>query len=464
MSGLPVDEFLAGIPAFRDQNLQRKPASALTAAGTVGLDCRYLNFSPQCHGWNALTEHGGSGSFVIFFSGLWKLTTAAAIPYHTGQYARSPQGFGFVTIGANVDEFHKAASETADRINRLLGEKDAEFKAEREGLLGEIADSLRSTAFGLWGSTLVMVIAVIAIAIWMADLITGRITRMIAGIHAFQRGERGERLTAESSDEMGELAHSFNRMADSVEESFTRLEEARSKAEEASQLKSAFLATISHELRTPLNGIIGFADLLHSELQDPEQAEYARIIQSSGEKLLGQVNDILDLTRIQSGEVAPNSEIIELASLIADAVERQRQPLAEKKLAVELKGLDTPLPVLRSDPLRIRQILDRLLDNAVKFTPSGSVSILLEGDSREIRIAIRDTGPGIPLESQEAVFEKFKQLEHFLTRHHGGIGLGLALSQQLAALLGGRISLQSEAGQGACFTLHLPLTPEAHDA
>lgn len=463
-SGLPVDEFLAGIPAFRDQNLQRKPASALTAAGTVGLDCRYLNFSPQCHGWNALTEHGGSGSFVIFFSGLWKLTTAAAIPYHTGQYARSPQGFGFVTIGANVDEFHKAASETADRINRLLGEKDAEFKAEREGLLGEIADSLRSTAFGLWGSTLVMVIAVIAIAIWMADLITGRITRMIAGIHAFQRGERGERLTAESSDEMGELAHSFNRMADSVEESFTRLEEARSKAEEASQLKSAFLATISHELRTPLNGIIGFADLLHSELQDPEQAEYARIIQSSGEKLLGQVNDILDLTRIQSGEVAPNSEIIELASLIADAVERQRQPLAEKKLAVELKGLDTPLPVLRSDPLRIRQILDRLLDNAVKFTPSGSVSILLEGDSREIRIAIRDTGPGIPLESQEAVFEKFKQLEHFLTRHHGGIGLGLALSQQLAALLGGRISLQSEAGQGACFTLHLPLTPEAHDA
>ncbi|MCK6411222.1 MAG: HAMP domain-containing histidine kinase [Azonexus sp.] len=463
-SGLPVDEFLAGIPAFRDQNLQRKPASALTAAGTVGLDCRYLNFSPQCHGWNALTEHGGSGSFVIFFSGLWKLTTAAAIPYHTGQYARSPQGFGFVTIGANVDEFHKAASETADRINRLLGEKDAEFKAEREGLLGEIADSLRSTAFGLWGSTLVMVIAVIAIAIWMADLITGRITRMIAGIHAFQRGERGERLTAESSDEMGELAHSFNRMADSVEESFTRLEEARSKAEEASQLKSAFLATISHELRTPLNGIIGFADLLHSELQDPEQAEYARIIQSSGEKLLGQVNDILDLTRIQSGEVAPNSEIIELASLIADAVERQRQPLAEKKLAVELKGLDTPLPVLRSDPLRIRQILDRLLDNAVKFTPSGSISILLEGDSREIRIAIRDTGPGIPLESQEAVFEKFKQLEHFLTRHHGGIGLGLALSQQLAALLGGHISLQSEAGQGACFTLHLPLTPEAHDA
>ena len=463
-SGLPVDEFLAGIPAFRDQNLQRKPASALTAAGTVGLDCRYLNFSPQCHGWNALTEHGGSGSFVIFFSGLWKLTTAAAIPYHTGQYARSPQGFGFVTIGANVDEFHKAASETADRINRLLGEKDAEFKAEREGLLGEIADSLRSTAFGLWGSTLVMVIAVIAIAIWMADLITGRITRMIAGIHAFQRGERGERLTAESSDEMGELAHSFNRMADSVEESFTRLEEARSKAEEASQLKSAFLATISHELRTPLNGIIGFADLLHSELQDPEQAEYARIIQSSGEKLLGQVNDILDLTRIQSGEVAPNSEIIELASLIADAVERQRQPLAEKKLAVELKGLDTPLPVLRSDPLRIRQILDRLLDNAVKFTPSGSISILLEGDSREIRIAIRDTGPGIPLESQEAVFEKFKQLEHFLTRHHGGIGLGLALSQQLAALLGGHISLQSEAGQGACFTLHLPLTPEPHDA
>ena len=105
-SGKPSDEFLAGVQPFRDQNLKRKPAREQVRAGTLGLDCRYLNFSPQCDGWNAVTEHGGSGSFVIFFSGLWKLTTAAAIPYYTGQYGKTPQGFGFVTIGANVDDFY----------------------------------------------------------------------------------------------------------------------------------------------------------------------------------------------------------------------------------------------------------------------------------------------------------------------------------------------------------------------
>ena len=137
-SGQPSYEFIAGIPAFRDQNLKRKPARPLVQAGTVGLDCRYLNFSPQCDGWNAVTEHGGSGSFVIYFSGLWKLTTAAAIPYYTGQYGKTPQGFGFVTIGANVDEFHKAATETASQINTLLAQKDASFKTQRGEMLDQI--------------------------------------------------------------------------------------------------------------------------------------------------------------------------------------------------------------------------------------------------------------------------------------------------------------------------------------
>ncbi len=165
-SGLPSHQFLAGVPAFRAQSLQRKPAAAQAKAGQVGLDCRYLNFSPQCDGWNALTEHGGSGSFVIFFSGLWKLTTAAAIPYYTGQYGQSPQGFGFVTIGANVEDFHKAATDTAVRINALLDEKDASFKAQRSDLLEQIGRSLATTSWGLWGSTLLMIIVVTTISVY----------------------------------------------------------------------------------------------------------------------------------------------------------------------------------------------------------------------------------------------------------------------------------------------------------
>ena len=458
-SGKPADEFLADIPPFRDQNLKRKPAKELTQAGTVGLDCRYLNFAPQCDGWNAVTEHGGSGSFVIFFSGLWKLTTAAAIPYHTGQYAKSPQGFGFVTIGANVDDFHKAATETAGKINLLMAEKDASFKARQSEMLDDIARSLTSTAFGLWGSTLLMIILVIAIAIWMANLLTARITGMIDGIHAFQGGDLKHRLEANSADEMGELARSFNNMADSVEESFLRLEEAKEKAEEASRLKSAFLATVSHELRTPLNGIIGFAELLKSELDDPEHQEYAGIIHQSGEHLLTLVGDILDLAKIESGEMTFNWTEVPVAKFARECAAAYSRTATSKGLKLEVQLADDLPEQLISDATRLRQLLNNLLSNAIKFTPQGSVTLSVSAQANEISFAVADTGPGIPADSQAIVFEKFKQLETFLTREHGGTGLGLAIVKQLIEHMGGRVTLDSEVGAGSTFTLHIPLEP-----
>lgn len=456
-SGKPSHEFLTGVPSFRNQNLKLKPAKELIKAGTVGLDCRYLNFSPQCDGWNALTEHGGSGSFVIFFSGLWKLTTAAAIPYYTGQYGKSPQGFGFVTIGANVDDFHKAATDTAGRINRLVEEKDASLTIQRGELLDHIAESLTSTGIGLWTSTLLMVAVVIGIAIWMAGLLTRRITAMISGIHAFQEGDLKRRLDAGSSDEMGELSRSFNRMADSVEESFNRLEEAREKAEEASRQKSAFLATMSHELRTPLNGILGFAELLKGELENPEQQGYVEIIEQSGGHLLNLVNEILDLAKIESGEMRFNKVAISLADVISESAAGHQVSAEAKGLQFELQLTDDLPAEITTDPTRLRQILNNLLSNAVKFTDSGRISFSISRVGHAVAFAVRDTGPGIPLESRETIFEKFKQLENFLTREHGGTGLGLALVRQLAEHMGGKVTLESEVGVGSTFTVYLPL-------
>jgi signal transduction histidine kinase len=456
-SGKPSHEFLADIPAFRNQSLKLKPAKELIKAGTVGLDCRYLNFSPQCDGWNALTEHGGSGSFVIFFSGLWKLTTAAAIPYYTGQYGKSPQGFGFVTIGANVDEFHKAATETAGRINTLLEEKDANLSAQRSELLDHIAGSLTTTAIGLWGSTLLMVIVVIGIAVWMAGLLTRRITAMISGIHAFQQGDLKHRLEAGSSDEMGELSRSFNRMADSVEESFKRLEEAKEKAEEASRQKSAFLATMSHELRTPLNGILGFADLLKDDLEDPGHRSHAEIIAQSGNHLLQLVNEILDLAKIESGEMKINITAIPLAALLAECMASHRAIAEDKGLQLQLQLADDLPEIFNTDPTRLRQILNNLLGNAVKFTAAGKVCLEVSRAGHDIAFAIHDTGPGISPEHHATVFEKFKQLDNFLTREHGGTGLGLALVRQLVEQMGGRVRLDSEIGAGSTFTVYLPL-------
>ena len=461
-SGKPSHEFLAGVPPFRDQNLKRKPAKELVKAGTIGLDCRYLNFSPQCDGWNALTEHGGSGSFVIFFSGLWKLTTAAAIPYYTGRYGNSPQGFGFVTIGANVDDFHKAATDTAKQIAGLIETKDQQYKQERQSMLNDIDRSLANTAWGLWVSTAAMVALVIAIAIWMANFLTRRITAMIAGIRAFQDGDLDRRLDARSNDEMGELARSFNKMADGVGESFRRSEEAREKAEEANRMKSEFLANMSHELRTPLNGILGFSELLQSELADETQLEYTRIIHDSGQHLLEIVNEILDLSKIEAGKMDFTWIEIDPLDVANDCVALYRAPAEAKQLAIRLEPSGAPLGLLRTDVTRLRQVLNNLLSNAVKFTDTGEVVLSLDRRDDRVSFSVRDTGPGIPPEAQTAVFEKFKQLETCITKTHGGTGLGLALAKQLVEHMGGSIALQSTVGAGSTFRVEFP-AGDRHD-
>ena len=203
-------------PVLKDQSLTKKPAPALTDAGLLGLDCRYLNFAPQCDGWNNLTKDGGSGSFVILWSGLWKLTTAAAIPYHTGRYS-GPRGFGFVTIGANVSEFHKAATETGNKISNMADVFQQTLKKQNEKTQELLHRTQAKTSRKITVSTLLMVIAVILIAIWIASTLTKKITGMISDIRKFQEGNMDQRIKVESGDELGQLAQAFNEMSDGLQ-------------------------------------------------------------------------------------------------------------------------------------------------------------------------------------------------------------------------------------------------------
>jgi signal transduction histidine kinase len=256
---------------------------------------------------------------------------------------------------------------------------------------------------------------------------------------------------------MGELARSFNGMADSVEESFRRLEEAKEKAEDASRQKSAFLATVSHELRTPLNGILGFADLLKTELNEPDQQEYAKVIHQSGEHLLKLVSEILDLAKIESGEMVFNWTLTALPELIQDCGLAHRAAAEARGLTLNIELTDDLPESFRTDPTRLRQILNNLLSNAIKFTDHGGVTLAASRTANELKLAVCDTGPGIAPESQQVIFEKFKQLENFLTRKHDGTGLGLAIVKQLTENMGGRISVDSAIGAGSTFTIHFPL-------
>lgn len=215
-SGKPFADFIAEEPTFAEQSVKKKPAAELTKQGLVGLDCRYLNFAPQCTGWFDLTQNGGSGSFNILWSGLKKLTTAATIPYYTGHYGDSSRGFGFVAIGAGLEEFHRSATETGKSIDEIILHTTRELTDAVGNTQAVIKNSLQATAYSLGISTVLMIILVVCIAIWLASYFTGSITKIINGITRFRHGERNFRFHAPVKDEIGELCDSVDQMADTI--------------------------------------------------------------------------------------------------------------------------------------------------------------------------------------------------------------------------------------------------------
>ncbi|MDR2665505.1 MAG: response regulator [Oscillospiraceae bacterium] len=569
----PTYELIRGLAVFNDQKRppDKTAASDLTQLGYVGLDGRYLNNAPQCTGWMDLTAHGGSGSFYILWSGIWKLNTAAAIPYYTGRYAPSEdngfsrRGFGFVAIGAGLDDFTAPARATVERLE----------DATRE--------NLTTTTIQLVVTTGIILTLVVLMAVWLASFITGNITYLIHGISRFRAGERQFRFKQSVKDEFGTLADSFDDMADSIVGSVRsplsivdmdmniiymneysleiigctldtvvgkpyrdysiypsgtvycpitallenrdaatlhivktgkyiqgaanylynsagekagyivssadvtdmvnkqiELELAIEAANAANEHKGEFLARMSHEIRTPMNAVIGVTNIVRSEL-DSLTAEsgytswtedirnHLSQIESSSQHLLGLLNDILDISKIEAGKIDLSDEGTDLKKLVETVADIIRPRCEEKNIRFITQFDDFRPSAFKCDSLRLRQVLINLLGNAVKFTPElGRIDFcaleIWRTESRaRFKFAVRDTGIGIPQETISTIFQPFEQADKGITRKYGGTGLGLAISSRIVELFGGEIEVKSTPGEGSEFSFEIELET-SHDS
>ena len=266
-------------------------------------------------------------------------------------------------------------------------------------------------------------------------------------------------------DGLDELAEALATERAGTERRARELRDARRDAEDANAAKSAFLATMSHEIRTPMNAVVGMTGLLLDSPLDDEQREYAETVRQSGDALLTIVNDVLDFSKIESGQL----ELEHQAFVLRDCVESSLDLVAAQATA---KGLDLVAqidaavpPVVEGDVTRLRQVLVNLLGNAVKFTEAGEVLVSVTAepagpDGRPVlSFAVRDSGMGIPADRMDRLFRSFSQVDSSTTRTHGGSGLGLAISLRLAEAMGGRLDVTSEVGTGSTFTLVAPFTP-----
>lgn len=303
-------------------------------------------------------------------------------------------------------------------------------------------------------------------------------------------GDINIRADVNTGDEFEQLSHMFNHMLEKLQSNQDQLRginksldlklgelaETNVALYEANKIKGEFLANVSHELRTPLNSVIGFAELLEETLKDrtgpvdEKRKRYISHIITSSRRLLDLINDLLDLAKIEAGRMDLTPNPINIADT-AEGLINLIRPQAEKR-GIELRlKIDPNIPLITTDAGKFQQIVFNFLSNAVKFTPTGGTVTLAASIGAantqagnappRLRVSVSDTGPGIAKADHDRVFEKFTQLDSTVTKEHGGTGLGLTISRELASLLHGRIELESETGRGATFTLILPTTLEA---
>ena len=407
-------------------------------------------------------------------------------------YARIelPNGALLAETGAGVRLTSDIAADAGGgaSIANLIGSHTAEVRApifyagHRVGqvvMLGKLDDGLARLMSSLLlslGAGLAAALVGLMVAARLQRRIAGPVVALTEAMQAVREShDYDQTAKVEADDEVGDLVAGFNDMLaeirsrdeaiaahlvgleHTVAERTVDLKIAKEAAEAASVAKSDFLATMSHEIRTPMNGVMVMAEMLAAGELPPKQRRFAEVIAKSGASLLAIINDILDFSKIEAGK-------LELEALPADPADIVEDCLALFWERARAKGLDLSahidpaMPALiETDPTRLRQVIGNLVNNAIKFTESGAVMVQAMPRGAMLRIAVRDTGIGIPQHKIPGLFEAFTQADQSTTRRFGGTGLGLAICRRLAEAMGGKLTATSELGKGSVFALDLPM-------
>jgi signal transduction histidine kinase len=283
------------------------------------------------------------------------------------------------------------------------------------------------------------------------------VKRMDAQLQQIASGDFSRRVEVPNRDELGALAANLNRMSEELGRLYGQLEQ-------ANRHKSQFLANMSHELRTPLNAILGYTELIvdniYGEVPDKIREVLGRI-ENSGRHLLGLINDVLDLSKIEAGQLTLSLDDYSMKDVVQTVSSTVESLAAEKKLVLKVT-VSPDLPPGRGDERRITQVLLNLVGNAIKFTEAGEVGIRATASDGQFLVAVSDTGPGISEKDRDRIFEEFQQVDGSATRSKGGTGLGLAIAKRIIEMHGGRLWVESSLGKGSTFSFALPILARRH--
>jgi signal transduction histidine kinase len=285
------------------------------------------------------------------------------------------------------------------------------------------------------------------------------VTHMVGVLDRVRRGEPGAQspLHVGGGPELRRLGEGIHHLAQALAQRESELTSVKGAVEQASRAKSQFMAVMSHELRTPLNAVLGMAELLHSSRLDARQQRFVAQIRHSGRALVEVIGDVLDLARLETGQLKPLDQPFRLRDAVFDSVELFHDSAQARGLEVSVQ-VDASLPdVVRGDMVHLQQVLNNLLSNAIKFTEHGEVIVRVTPCDLGLRFSVSDTGVGISSDFMPHIYEAFRQGDGSPTRRYGGSGLGLSIARRLCEAMGGRIDASSRPGKGSTFWFELPL-------